>query len=170
MVLKEPVKVTRLGNLKDILSGKKTVENPSEPIQEFQEEEISASAVAEPANQITFSKLSAAIEQLAIHLESQDKKSAAAALRLNGHHLREGVAYLELMKHEMVIFVEIKTEVLQFIRNATGYSTLPIEFEMVLKARKDAKPFRAKDKLDAMIKKNPLMQNFMDAFDLELDD
>jgi hypothetical protein len=41
---------------------------------------------------------------------------------------------------------------------------------MVLKARKDAKPFRAKDKLDAMIKKNPLMQNFMDAFDLELDD
>lgn len=163
------MRVTRLGGLKDILAGKK----PTESIEEVPSSEngdTAESTVQEPSTALSSELFARVLEQLATHLESQDKKSAAAAIRLNGNHVKDGKGYIELMKHEMVIFNEIKQEVVQFIRTNTGIPNLMVEFELVLKSTKEAKPFRSKDKLDAMIKANPLLGDFINTFDLELED
>ncbi len=157
--LKEPPGVIRIGGIKNVMAGKV---NPKEVAEEKSEE------LRLPKEK--FADLSTALESLAQELIRLQKASAAATLRSNIAKMEGDVLHLELLQHEFILFEEIKTDLLRFLRTGLGSESLSIEYHLSKKSRETSKPFKAKDKLEAMIHKNPALAKMIKDLDLKLED
>lgn len=157
---------TRIGSAKAIFKG--ALPETAEVKEEYQSnaEEVLETEVV----MISDEELNNAIQAFSHQLQQEGKKSSAAMLKVNRTIFSNGGVVVELSKHEIKTFEEIRTDLVVYLRNTFNMPALKLSYDEVVINDRPVKAFTSKDKLAAMMLKNPSVNDLLNTFDLEIDD
>jgi hypothetical protein len=116
----------------------------------------------------TAADIQSAYESYVLLLEKEGKMGLRAVLKLIDASFQTDVLKLKGIKQHMLAIEEVRQDMMQYLRDKLQQSNIQLELEEIKDLGGAKKAYSNKDKFEEMVKKNPLLKEFKDKLDLDL--